>query len=242
MTFSIAARCARSGMFGIAISSSSPAVAARCAWVKAEVGAACSQNITDPRLGPALLNLMASGATAKEALATTVTAAEAIDFRQLTAIDAAGGTAAFSGVKTLGTYATVEGTNAVAAGNLLSTSDVPAAMIAAFAAVPEDYLGDRLIAVLKAALAAGGEAGPVHSAGLLVVADVPWPVVDLRVDWSDDPIGDLERLWRLWRPQMHDYVTRALNPLAAPGYGVPGDLGDADPARDAGTKRAAGNS
>jgi len=31
-------------------------------------------------------------------------------------------------------------------------------------------------------------------------------------------------LWELYRPQMHDYVTRALNPQAAPSYGVPGDL------------------
>lgn len=223
MTFSIAARCEQTSMFGIAIASSSPAVAARCAWVRADVGAACTQNITDPRLGSDLLNLMAAGATASEALATAVAAAEAIDFRQLTAIDAEGNTAAFSGANTLGTHATVEGTNAVAAGNLLRSADVPAAMIAAFAARPNDHLGDRLIAAMQGALAAGGEAGPVHSAGLLVVADVPWPIVDLRCDWSDDPIGELSKLWRLWRPQIDDYVTRAINPLAAPGYGVPGD-------------------
>jgi uncharacterized Ntn-hydrolase superfamily protein len=96
-------------------------------------------------------------------------------------------------------------------------------MIAAFAARPNDHLGDRLIAAMQGALAAGGEAGPVHSAGLLVVADVPWPIVDLRCDWSDDPIGELSKLWRLWRPQIDDYVTRAINPLAAPGYDVPGD-------------------
>ncbi len=43
------------------------------------------------------------------------------------------------------------------------------------------------MAALAAGLRAGGEAGPVHSAGLIVVSDVPWPVTDLRVDWSEDP-------------------------------------------------------
>ena len=40
--------------------------------------------------------------------------------------------------------------------------------------------------------AAGGEAGPVHSAGLLMVREGAWPVADLRVDWHEtDPIGAL---------------------------------------------------
>ena len=52
MTFSLVARCARTGMFGMVISSSSPAVAARCAHARAGVGVVASQNITDPALGP----------------------------------------------------------------------------------------------------------------------------------------------------------------------------------------------
>jgi uncharacterized Ntn-hydrolase superfamily protein len=223
VTLSIAARCARTGQFGIAISSSSPAVAARCAWAWAGVGAACTQNITDPRLGTLLLDRMAAGASATGAMAAVVAAEPFIAWRQLSAIDAAGGTAAWSGEGTLGTHATAEGVNCVAAANLLADDRVPLEMVAAFAARPEDELGDRLVAALAAGLAAGGEAGPVHSAGLLVVDDVPWPVTDLRVDWSDDPVGQLAALWRLWRPQAAAYRQRALDPAAAPSYGVPGD-------------------
>ncbi|MFD0934706.1 DUF1028 domain-containing protein, partial [Methylobacterium trifolii] len=51
MTFSIVARCASTGMFGVAVSSSSPAVAARCAHARAGIGAVASQNVTDPALG-----------------------------------------------------------------------------------------------------------------------------------------------------------------------------------------------
>jgi uncharacterized Ntn-hydrolase superfamily protein len=223
MTFSIAARCGRTGRFGVAISSSSPAVAARCAFVRAGVGAACSQNVTDPRLGPRLLDLMGGGISAPMAIASVVAETDQIAFRQLTAVDAAGRVAGYSGERTLGRYRIVEGDGVVAAGNLLAGPEVPAAMVTAFAAWPDGDLGDRLADALIAGLEAGGEAGSVHSAGLLLAADVPWPVADLRVDWSDDPIGDLARLWQLWKPQLADYVTRALDPRAAPGYGVPGD-------------------
>ena len=50
-----------------------------------------------------------------------------------------------------------------------------------------------------------------------------WPIADLRVDWHDEPIAELARLWTLWQPQMDAYVTRALDPSQAPSYGVPGD-------------------
>lgn len=223
MTFSIAARCAETGAFGVAISSSSPAVAARCAHARAGVGAACTQNVTDPRLGPLLLDKLAAGQFAAEALDQLVAAEPAIAWRQLTVIDRWGGTAAYAGERTLGTFATATGPDAVAAGNLLAADGVPPAMVATFAETAGAPLGDRLVAALAAGLAAGGEAGPVRSAGLLVVREVSWPVADLRVDWGDDPIGELAALWRLWRPQQEQYVTRALRPDEAPHFGVPGD-------------------
>ena len=77
---------------------------------------------------------------------------------------------------------------------------------------------------MQAGLAAGGEAGPVHSAGLKLVRDVPWPVADLRIDWTEGcPIAALATAWEVYKPQMDAYVTRALDPSAAPSYGVPGD-------------------
>jgi uncharacterized Ntn-hydrolase superfamily protein len=223
MTFSIAARDADAGMFGIAVSSSSPAVAARCAHARAGVGAFGTQNITDPRLGPQGLDLMAKGASAEEAIATLQQSAPYIAFRQLIAVDRNGGTAAHSGDRTLGIHATAQALNVVAAGNLLKHEEIPARMVAAFQRA-QGHLAERLLTAMEAAVAAGGEEGPVHSAGLLIVRDVPWPVADLRVDWSDgDPIAELRTLWGRYKPQLEDYVTRALNPTAAPTFGVPGD-------------------
>jgi uncharacterized Ntn-hydrolase superfamily protein len=223
MTFSIAARDADAGMFGIAVSSSSPAVAARCAHARAGVGAFGTQNITDPRLGPQGLDLMAKGASAEEAIATLQQSAPYIAFRQLIAVDRNGGTAAHSGDRTLGIHATTQALNVVAAGNLLKHEEIPARMVAAFQRA-QGHLAERLLTAMEAAVAAGGEEGPVHSAGLLIVRDVPWPVADLRVDWSDgDPIAELRVLWGRYKPQLEDYVKRALNPTAAPTFGVPGD-------------------
>ncbi len=223
MTLSIAGRCARTGQFGIAISSSSPAVAARCAWARAGIGAVCTQNITDPRLGTVLLDRMAAGESSSEAMAAVIRAEPLIAWRQLTALDHNGITAAWSGERTLGNNATAEGPDCVAAGNLLADSHVPLEMVGAFAGQPDDDLGSRLVAALAEGLRAGGEAGPVHSAGLIIVSDVPWPVTDLRVDWAEDPVAELTALWRLWRPQADAYRLRALDPSAAPSYGVPGD-------------------
>ena len=225
MTFSVAGRCAETGMFGIAVSSSSPAVAARCAHARAGVGAVSTQNVTDPRLGPRGLDLMASGLSAEAALERLVAEAPHIEYRQLTLIDAEGRTATHSGAKTLGTHGSARGVDVVAAGNMLTTTEIPAAMVAAFEAARGQHLGDRLIAAMRAALAAGGEEGPVHSMGLILVDKVAWNVADLRIDWTEgDPIEECAALWQRWRPEMDAYVTRALNPTAAPSYGVPGDL------------------
>jgi uncharacterized Ntn-hydrolase superfamily protein len=141
-----------------------------------------------------------------------------------------------SGTKALGVVGSAVGVNAAAAGNLLARADVPALMVAAFEAaagrssrgVPFEaeraHFAAMLLQALRAGVEAGGEAGPIHSAGLLVVRDVSWPIVDLRVDWADDnPVAKLAVLWERYEPQVEDYVRRALDPAAAPGFGVPGD-------------------
>ena len=224
MTFSIVGRCARTGMFGVAITTSSICVGARCPHARAGVGAVATQNITDPTLGPKVLDRLAAGADAEAALAATIDSAAHRAFRQVTVIDAAGRTACFTGDKILGVNAEAPGTDCFAAGNLLSTTAVPAAMAEAFAARAGDHLAERLLRALEAGLDAGGEEGPVHSATLLVVHEDSFPLVDLRVDWADDgPVAALRGLWESYEPQVESYRLRAVDPTAAPSYGVPGD-------------------
>jgi uncharacterized Ntn-hydrolase superfamily protein len=223
MTFSLSARCPDSGMFGMVISSSSPAVAARCVHLRARAGAIGSQNITDPALGQIGLDLLARGLSAREVCAALVASTPFIAYRQLNLVDASGDVASYSGSNTLGIHAVHSGEGVIAAGNLLANDQVPAAMVRSYQDSDGKPFAARLLAALQAGLDQGGEAGPVHSAGLCVVRNVPWPIVDLRVDWSDRPIAALAEVWAVYEPQVEDYIRRAKNPSAAPGFGVPGD-------------------
>lgn len=223
MTFSIVGRCAETGQLGIAISSSSIAVGARCPWLRAGVGAVASQNITLPALGPQILDALEAGLEPAAALDQALSRNGYSQYRQVALLDSQGRSALFSGSEALGLHNALAGEQCVAAGNLLASPAVIAAMIDAFEH-SQGLLADRLLAAMHAAMAAGGEAGPVHSAALKVVDDLTWPLIDLRVDWADDnPIGQLDNLWQAYRPQMQDYVIRALDPTHAPSYGVPGD-------------------
>jgi uncharacterized Ntn-hydrolase superfamily protein len=217
MTFSLAGRCERTGAVGAVIASASMAVAARCVAVRAGAGAVCSQSTTDPRLREALLEAMAGGRAASDALTAVVGRTPDIAYRQLAAVDAAGGSACYSGKLALGEATDVCAAGAAAAGNLLADRGVPAAMLAAFADRAGDSLGDRLIAAVTAGLAAGGEVSPVRSAGLVIAESAAWPVTDLRVDWHDDPVGQLAGLWQIWQPQAESYVQRALHPSKMAG-------------------------
>jgi uncharacterized Ntn-hydrolase superfamily protein len=223
MTFSLVARCKDTGMFGVAISSSSPAVAARCSYARAGVGAVASQNVTDPTLGPLGLDLMEGGMTAAEAVAEIQRRGAFIDYRQVLVVDATGETAIHSGPNSLGIWSEARAENVASGGNLLANADIPAAIVDGFLAA-KGHIGDRLIAAMRAGLAAGGEAGPVHSAGMKIVDKVSWPVADLRCDWTeDDPIEAIATAWDIYKPQLDAYIQRALDPRAAPSYGVPGD-------------------
>ena len=223
MTLSLAGRCVETGMLGAAVTSSSICVASRCLFTRAGVGAGLTQNVTDPSLGVQMLDLLEAGADANTAISQVVAEANHIEWRQLVLLDSSGSFGLHTGEKVLGRHATAEGKQCVAAANLLANEEVPQTMMTAFEQ-SSGHLAQRLITALEAGIAAGGEEGPVRSAGVQVVHKVSWPVVDLRVDWDENPLPKLRTIWNEYQPQLEPYVTRALNPEAAPSYGVPGDL------------------
>ncbi|MDO6461590.1 DUF1028 domain-containing protein [Granulosicoccaceae sp. 1_MG-2023] len=223
MTFSLAGFCPETGMLGCVISSSSICVASRCAFARSGTGVALTQNITNPDLGPLALDLLDKGMAPEPVLEALGEADTDVRWRQLGVLDTQGRGATFSGSEALGIYATAQGSNCIAMGNLLANDQVPEAMTAAFSAAGGP-LAERLLTALEAALEAGGELGPVHSAGLLMYAAPQWPVVDLRVDWHISPISELRMIWENYKPQLDSYVTRAKDPANAESYGVPGDM------------------
>ncbi|WP_221793085.1 DUF1028 domain-containing protein [Oceanobacter mangrovi] len=222
MTFSVAGICPDTGMVGCVITSSSICVASRCAYTRDDVGVALTQNVTNPLLGPLALDLLEQGQTPANILPLLSNADTNIQYRQLGLLAANGEAMTFSGSEALGIHATATGKNCLALGNLLANDTIPAAMVAAFEAA-EGPLAERLLTALEAGLAAGGEMGPLHSAGLKVSAASGWPVVDLRVDWHIAPLTELRMIWQAYKPQLNDYVTRAVQPDAAASFGVPGD-------------------
>ena len=212
MTFSLAGRCARTGMLGVAVTTSSIAVGSRCGFARAGVGAVLTQHRTDPRLGPVGIALLQEGHDAETTIRDLALGTPERDWRQLAAIDVRGGTAFFHGAHIRSIHAGAQTQDCVAIGNILADPGVPAAMAAAFARNPSAPLAERLVQGLEAGLTAGGERGPVRSASLLVVHQHSFPYVDLRADEANAPIAVLRTLWEAYAPQADDYVNRAVDP------------------------------
>ena len=212
MTFSIAGRCARTGMLGAVVTTSSMAVGGRCVFAEAGVGAVLTQHRTDPRLGPRVLARLGAGAAPDAVLRALEAEGQGIGWRQVAAIDAAGRCGLLHGDRITSIHAGRAGRDCVAAGNILRNTDTVDAMVQAFEANAAEPLPERLLRAVEAGDAAGGELKQLKSAGLLVVHEQPFPYVDLRVDLDPRPLVQLRFLWELYQPLADEYVTRALSP------------------------------
>jgi len=217
MTYSIAAKCPRTGMFGAAITTSSIGVGARCAYARAGVGAVLTQHRTDPRLGPKGLELLAQGLPAKDVVQRLTRGVPGIGWRQLAVIDNDGRTAAYHGERITSVHSGDEGPGCIAIGNIVRTTGVTRAMVDAFGADPQLHLAERLVRSMEAGYAAGGEPKQVKSAALLVVERESFPLIDLRVDYDPQPLVQLRWLWEIYEPSVKLYVDRAVNPDSVPG-------------------------
>lgn len=212
MTYSLVVRCRRSGMFGAAVVSSSPAVAARCIFAEQEVGAVATQNLTDPALGTRTLSLMRGGAGAIEAIAILKETHPHMAWRQLLAVDGNGRSAVHSGDRVQPLAGEARALDVACVGNLLADAALPGAAVAAFRE-SVGHVGDRIVVALRAGRDAGSALERMRSAGLKLVRDRAWPVADLRVDWTDgDPVEELAALWARYKPQLDEFVARALDP------------------------------
>ncbi|MDQ1080229.1 DUF1028 domain-containing protein [Pseudoroseomonas cervicalis] len=217
MTFSLIGRCARTGQFGAVATTSGLCIGSRVPFLAAGVGGVLTQHRTDPRLGPRGLDLLRSGCTAQETVAALTASTPHHGWRQYAAIDAAGRTAHFHGARVKPAHNAAHGTDCVAIGNILASDQVPQAMVDAFLAEPEAQLGDRLLAALEAGEAAGGEGRPLVSTVLLIVHRESFPYADLRIDSDPAPIAALRRLWAAYKPNLDEYVLRAVDPDTARG-------------------------
>jgi uncharacterized Ntn-hydrolase superfamily protein len=221
MTFAILASCPRSGEFGCALATSSMAVGARCHFVAPGIGAVLSQARSDPTLGTLGLARLAAGRSASETLADMIEATPHAAWRQLAVLDGAGRVAEFTGVKVMAPKGAAVGEGAVALGNAVANDRVVGAILAGFAARPQESLAERFLMALEAGLDSGGELAPLRSAALRIARPgVTFTPTDLRVDLSPTPIAELRRYWTLWAPMEAGYIERAVAPDTAPSTGT----------------------
>lgn len=205
-TFSIAARCPRTGMLGVAVSTAVPAVGALCPFVRPAVGAVATQAWVNPYLGIDALSAMGNGATAPEALAKVLAGDDAAKVRQLGIVDSAGRSAAWSGEDCTPWFGDRTGSGYAIQGNMLTGPDVLAQMEAAFIGSEGSELAERLLLTLEAGQTVGGDKRGKQSAALLVydVEDYPW--VDLRADEHRHPVAELRRIWTIYLRQVRPFL------------------------------------
>ena len=212
MTFSIAARDPQTGMFGIAIATSAVAVGNRCPWVRAGIGAVTTQHRTDTRAGPIGLDLLSRGCSAQETVNILAASNDFPQERQFAAVDREGRVAFVNGPEIECINAGYAGHQCVSTGNFIANTDVPKAIIAAYERATDLSFAERLLAAVDAGLEAGGETKPIMSAALLIADRNPWPLVDLRVDWAENPLTELRKLWEFFEPHQERFVKQVLTP------------------------------
>jgi uncharacterized Ntn-hydrolase superfamily protein len=215
-TFTAIGRCPRTGRLGIATTTRSLAVGARVPHVRARLGAVAIMAIADARLGQTALRLLETGYKAPAVIEQLVQADPHAEYRQLGVLDADGFGAARTGRMNRDWAGHRVGEHHVVLGNVLVGPQVLDAMERAFLADPGEDLEERLLRAIEAGRDAGGQHGGQRSAALLVHDDRPFAHVDLRVDVHDEPVGELRRVFDVYRPAIPYYNLRQVDARVPP--------------------------
>ena len=201
MTFSIVARCPRTGALGVATSSKALAAGALMRYARSGVAAIASQAFSNPYLGIDGLALLEQGLPAERTLERLIESDRGRDLRQLAIVDKDSRVAAYTGERCIDWAGHVLGGGYVCLGNILTGEDVVKAMATAFERSVDEDLPERLIRALEAGQDAGGDRRGRQSAGVHVVANEDYPLIDLRVDDHPDPVPELRRLFAVWHSE-----------------------------------------
>jgi len=205
-TFSVAARCPRTGMLGVAVSTAVPAVGAICPRVKPNVGAVTTQSWTNPYLAIEAIRLMEAGSTAPEALGRVLATDDARNVRQIGLVDAQGREAVWSGEQCTPWFGHRTGPGFTVQGNMLVGPETVEAMAVAFERSEPLELGERLLLTLEAGQATGGDKRGKQSAALVVFHTEDYPWIDLRVDEHRHPVAELRRVFTIYLQQVRPFL------------------------------------
>ena len=224
MTYTLIARCPRSGAFGIGIATYSLAVGAKCPAIATGVGALTTQAFVNPTFKALSLRLLGQGFPAASVLEQLRDADPDFEYRQVALIDRRGDAVCHTGAKTRPWSGHHIGDGFVALGNVLKGEPVVAAMADAYQAQGTSELAERIMRALEAGRVVGGQHGldgplPERSASLLVHDGEEHASLDLRVDSHIDAVGEMRRVFDEFRPYVPFYRQR----WREPGNAAPQD-------------------
>jgi uncharacterized Ntn-hydrolase superfamily protein len=195
-TFSIVAVDPATGQCGAAVASKYPAVGKVVPYVRAGVGAFCTQHWHHPPWGEQALDLLQRGKTPVDVLGTLLRDDPDRDQRQLAIIDAKGRTASVNptGANRAAHYwGAMAGRHYACQGNTLVGRQVIVAMARAYEET-DGSLADRLMAALVAGDSAGGDHRGRLAAGIRVAnKGTPGYWLELYVDKSDNAVAELAK-------------------------------------------------
>jgi uncharacterized Ntn-hydrolase superfamily protein len=217
-TFSISARCARTGMLGTAVSTAVPGVGGICCFVEPKVGAIATQAWVNPYLGIDGLKLLKDGRSAQEALDRLLRDDPGRDVRQVGIVDSLGRSAAWSGSACTDWFGHITGPDYSVQGNMLIGEETISAMARSFETSESFDLPERLMRALEAGQKAGGDKRGRQSAALLIYKTEGYPYLSLRVDEHSSPVAELRRVLEVARHQLLPFVDglpSRVNPLGA---------------------------
>lgn len=205
-TFSIAARCSRTGQLGVAVASAVQAVGGLCPYVRAGIGAVTTQSWVNPYLALRILDGLTRGQEAEAALAVALDTDDRPDLRQIGLVDAGGAAAAWTGADCTAEAGHRTGAGYAVQGNMLASNGVIDAMAQAFEDSDTCDLDERLMRALEAGDDAGGDRRGKQSAALKIVDREDYPCLDLRVDEHAAPVPELRRILAVARRQLVPFV------------------------------------
>ena len=215
MTWSIIARDAITGEFGIAVATRFFAVGALVPHIAPGIGAVATQALVNPYYGIDGLKLLRAGRAPCDVLENLIAADAGHDSRQVHVMDAGGRIAAYTGSQCVDWCGHIKGDGFSVAGNMLAGGRVLDDTAKAFVANKNLPFAQRLIVAMHAGEAAGGDKRGKQSAALLIHGNEDWPALDLRVDDHADPLAELERLEQISRERwvhFRQYLPSRSNP------------------------------
>jgi uncharacterized Ntn-hydrolase superfamily protein len=233
MTFTILGRDTNTGELGIGIATYSLAVGATCPRILPGLGVVTSQASTNPAIGEEIMELLEDGIDPTDAFMQALANDDHPEYRQIALLTPTGDPLIHSGANIKPSSGHVSGANCIAIGNFLASDNVLDAMVKGFenpdtiqsmtpSTTNDSSLANRLLSALAAGKTAGGQSGsndahlPERSACLVVGSPQERFPIDVRVDFSNEAITDLQAAFAAYHP-MHDYyLKRADDPTELP--------------------------